>query len=148
MVAQVNENSDAIKVMSKLVPYWKNASAQVPTVPRGSANPGVALMNVISQKPGSDGAYIRNSVGPQTTINLLQVLLQDWGAMLSTLGQLPSGALATLGHSDWAPARIFGLTFMNAVTRHAGPIVTGHADKDRLVTALPDPQTRPRPSTT
>jgi hypothetical protein len=133
------ENADAIHVMSKLVPYWKNAAAQVPTVPRGSANPGVALMNVISQKPGSDGAYIRNSVGPQTTINLLQIILQDWGAMLSTLGQLPSGALSTLGHSDWATARIFGLTFMNAVTRHAGPIVTGHADKDRLVTAVPGP---------
>jgi len=29
------ENADAIHVMSKLVPYWKNAAAQVPTVPRG-----------------------------------------------------------------------------------------------------------------
>ena len=73
MAAKTGENGTAIQVMSRLLPYWRDAAAKVPKVPRNPPNPHIDLMRVISQKSRSDGAYVRNSVGVQAVTNIFQL---------------------------------------------------------------------------
>jgi hypothetical protein len=141
MVAQGGENSTAIDVMRSLLPYWQTAAATVPTVPANSNDRNTDLMRVLSQKSSSDSVFVRNSIGPDTITNLLQWIFHDVGAFYSALAQLAATDLGTLKHTEWSGARIFQLTFLNAVARYAGPLVTAHPSQGLLVSAVANPKT-------
>lgn len=141
MVARTGESSAAIQVMSRLLPYWRDAASKVPTLPRNSQNPQVDLMTVISQKSRSDGAYIRNSLGVQAITNIFQLALQDFAAFVSGLAKTAPPLVGSLAHAEWAAARIFSLTFLPVVTKHAGPLVTRTPKQGKLITAIDPPPT-------
>ncbi len=136
MQAQPGENGAAMAVIQKLVPFWLQASATVPVVPGATGDRNTDLMSVLSQKSSSDGVYVRNSIGPDTIVNLYQFLLQDIGAYLTALTGVPSATLGALGHTDWSPARIFQLMFSNNISQYAGPLVTAHPQQGMLVSAV------------
>jgi len=140
MVAQTGENSTAIGVMRSLLPYWLTAAANVPTVPANSNDRNTDLMRVLSQKSSSDSVWIRNSLGPDTITNLLQWIFHDLGSFYSALAQLAATDLGTLKHNEWSGARIFQLTFLNAIAQYAGPLVTAHPQNGLLVSAIQNPQ--------
>lgn len=139
MQAQTGEDAGAIEVIRKLVGFWRNAVPSVPSVPRNSADRNTDLMKVISQKSGSEGVFVRNSIGPDTMTNLFQLILQDVGALYTALSRLPNGVLGTLGHTEWAAARVFQMTFASAIARYAGPLVTAHPEQGMLVSAVANP---------
>ena len=147
MQAQEGENSDAMAVIQKLVPFWQQATTSVPVVPGASKDRNTDLMAVLSQKSSSDGVYVRNSVGPDTITNLYQFLLQDFAAYLTALTGVPNATLGALGHTEWSGARIFQLMFSNAISRYAGPLVTAHPQQGMLVSAV-TPAFNPSDSTT
>jgi len=140
MVPGFRENTIAIDVMRRLLPYWKNAAAaSVPTVPRTSADRNTDLMKVLSQKSSSDGVFVRNSLGIQTVTNVFQLILQDVSAAFTALAQMANTVLGALKHTDWAGARIFELTFLSAISKYAGPLVTAHPQQGLLVSAIANP---------
>jgi hypothetical protein len=139
MVPRQGEDRGAIDVMRKLLPMWQAAVPRVPVVSASSTDRNTDLMRVLSQKSGSDGVYIRNSLGPNTITNLWQLILQDVAAALTSLAQVPATTVAPLGHPEWAAARIFGLTFLNAVSLYAGPLVTANPKQGMLVSAVATP---------
>jgi hypothetical protein len=141
MTAQSGENSDAMAVIQKLVPFWLNAVPTVLTVPRNSSDRNTDLMNVLSQKSSADGVFIRNSFGPDTITNILQFIFEDFAAIYAALAQIPNTSLGALGHTDWAKARIFEILFSATTALYGGPLVTAHPTQGMLVTAIaqPDP---------
>ena len=96
-------------------------------------------MRVISQKSRSDGAYVRNSVGVQAVTNIFQLAVQDFAEFLNGLGKTAPPVVGSLAHPEWSAARIFGLTFLPFITRHAGPLITAHPKQGKLVSAIPPP---------
>lgn len=136
MQPQTGENGNAMAVIQKLVPLWQQAGARVPVVPGASGDRNTDLMAVLSQKSSSDGVYVRNSLGPDTIVNLYQFILQDLAAYLTALTGVPSATLGALGHTDWSPARIFQLLFSRSISQYAGPLVTAHPKQGMLVSAV------------
>jgi hypothetical protein len=147
MQPQAGENSDAMGVIQKLVPFWQQATTSIPVVPGTSKDRNTDLMAVLSQKSSSDGVYVRNSVGPDTITNLYQFLLQDFAAYLTALTGVPNATLGALGHTNWSGARIFQLMFSNTISQYAGPLVTAHPQQGMLVSAV-KPTFDPSDSTT
>ena len=139
MKAQATENTDAMAVIQKLVPFWLDAVPTVLTVPRDSTDRNTDLMNVLSQKSSADGVFIRNSIGPDTITNIFQFIFEDWSAIYAALAQLPNTKLGALGHTDWAKARIFEILFSATTALYGGPLVTAHPQQGMLVSAVSNP---------
>lgn len=129
------ETQNPIDTLRRLLPFWQAAAKNVPFVTPTSPDPNSALMEVLSQKASSDGVFIRNCVGTQTTINLAQYFGIAYEQFLNTIKNRHDPILGALGHRDWAGARILGFTFFPTASEYKGALVTADPRGGKLVSA-------------
>jgi hypothetical protein len=129
---RTGEDPNFVNTLRRLLPHWQAAARTLPAVTRNSSNPKFDLVNVLRQKASSDTVNVRHSLGVEAVTNIFQLVFVELANLFAAQKRQTDPVLQSLGHADWARARVLGLTFLEAINRFAGALVTATPVEGKL----------------